>query len=420
MTLVKTSILSFIATTIKITTGLVINKAIAIYIGPSGLALVGQFQSFSQLVMTAAKGAINSGVTKYTAEYGKDDQRIPVLFSTAAKISLFSSMFVGTSIVLFSNYVSLHFLKSEDFGYIFVIFGFTIVLFVINNLLLSILNGLKEIRNWIMINIIQSIYSLIFTTLLIVFLGLDGALIALVTNQSVIFLIVLWMLRKHQVIKLENFKGAFDKPEGKKLGAFALMAITSSATIPVSHLIVRNYIGENLSWEDAGYWQAIWYISTMYLMVVTTPLSTYYLPKLSEIKDKAELRKELVHGYKIIMPIVIFMSIIIFLLKDFLIWLLFTEDFAPMRELFLWQLTGDVMKLAAWLIAYLMLAKSMTKTFVTTEIGFSISFVLLSIWFVDEYGLVGMSYSFAFNYTLYFLVMIWATKKEWRCESANT
>ncbi|WP_127470646.1 O-antigen translocase [Thiomicrorhabdus aquaedulcis] len=413
MTLVKTSILSFIATAIKLLAGLVINKAVAVYIGPAGLAMVGQFQNFIQLVMTAAQGAINSGVTKYAAEYGKDNERIPILFSTASKISLVASVLVGVGIVVFSNYASLQFLKSENYGYIFVIFGFTIVLFVINNLLLSILNGLKEIKTWVIINIIQSIYGLIFTTLLIVYLGLDGALIALVTNQSVIFLIVLWMLRKHQVIKLENFKGAFDKPEAKKLGGFALMAITSAATVPVSHLIVRNYIGENLSWDDAGYWQAIWYISTMYLMVVTTTLSIYYLPKLSEITDKAVLRQELLHGYKIIMPIVIVMSLTIFLLKDFIIWLLFTEDFAPMRELFLWQLIGDVMKLAAWLIAYLMLAKAMTKTFIITEIAFSLSFVLLSIWFVDQYGLVGMSYSFAVNYSMYFFVMIWATKREW-------
>ena len=47
-----------------------------------------------------------------------------------------------------------------------VIFGFTIVLFVVNNLLLSILNGLKEIKTWVMINIIQSIYYHIMTLIL--------------------------------------------------------------------------------------------------------------------------------------------------------------------------------------------------------------------------------------------------------------
>lgn len=413
MTLFKTSIVSFIATFIKMLSALVISKAVAIYIGPTGLALIGQFQSFTQLVMTAAQGAINNGVTKYTAEYGKDDKRLPLLFSTASKISLFASVVIGAGIVVFSQRASRHFLMSEDYSYIFVIFGFTIVLFVINNLLLSILNGLKEIKTWAMINIIQSVYSLIFSTLLIVWLGLDGALIALVTNQSVVLMIVLWMLRKHPIIKLENFKAAFSKPEVKKLASFAAMAITSAATVPVSHLIVRNYIGETLSWEDAGYWQAIWLISNMYLMVVTTTLSIYYLPRLSEITHKADIRKELWQGYKIIMPVVIGTSVGVFLIKDFIIWLLFTEEFAPMRELFLWQLVGNVVKLASWLLAYLMLAKAMTKTYIFTEIIFSASFVLLSIWFVNQFGLVGMSYSFAVNYTFYLLVMVFATKRVW-------
>lgn len=413
MTLIKTSILTFISTAIKMIAALAINKAVAFYIGPAGLALIGQFQNFSQLVMSTATGGIKSGVTKYVAEYGKDNERIPILFGTASKISLVSSLIVGAGLVLLSSHSSRFFLKSEDYTYIFVIFGFTILLFVVNNLLLSIINGLKEIETWIKINIIQSLYIFVFTTLLIIFFGLDGALIASVTNQSVILLIVLWMLRKHPVIKLKKFRSAFDKLEAKKLFEFALMTITSAATVPVSNLIIRNYIGENLSWADAGYWQAIWYISTMYLMMVTTTLSIYYLPKLSEIRDKVELRKELLNGYKIIMPIVIITATIIFIFKDFVIWLLFTEDFYVMRDLFLWHLVGDVLKIAAWLIAYIMLAKAMTKTFVTTEIVSSVSFVSLSIVFVNQYGIVGMSYAFALNYTLYFFAIGWATKKEW-------
>ncbi len=412
MTLVKTSILSFVATVIKMIAALVINKAVAVYIGPTGLALIGQFQNFSQLVMTAAQGAINTGVTKYTAEYGKDDERIPVLFSTAAKISLVSSVVVGLGIILFSQVASVKFLQSEEYAYIFVIFGFTIVLFVVNNLLLSILNGLKEIKTFIAINIIQSLYSLVFTSLLIMWIGLDGALIAMVTNQSVILIVVLWMLRKHSLIKLATFKKSFDKPEAKKLMAFATMALVSAISIPVSHLVVRNHIGDTLGWEQAGYWQAMWYISSMYLMIVTTTLSIYYLPKLSELTKKSDIRQELISGYKIIMPIVIIMALIIYFLQDFIIWLLFTEEFTPMKELFMWQLIGDVIKLASWLLGYLILAKAMTKTFVGTEVIFSVSFVVLSIWFVNNYGLVGMSYAFALNYFVYLMIVIILTRKE--------
>jgi PST family polysaccharide transporter len=176
-------------------------------------------------------------------------------------------------------------------------------------------------------------------------------------------------------------------------------------------LIIREYIGENLGWDSAGYWQGIWYISTMYLMLVTTTLGVYYLPRLSEIRDNKELRKEIFTGYKIIMPIVIIASLIIFLLKEYVILIAFSKNFMPMIDLFAWQLIGDVIKIASWLLAYLMLAKAMTKVFIYTEILFSALFVLLSILFVNNFGLIGITYAFSLNYFLYLVVMIFIFRK---------
>lgn len=410
MTLIKTSILSLISTVIKLLTGLVINKAVAIYIGPSGLALIGQFQNFMQLAMTTAQGGINSGVTKYTAEYKGDIEQLTPLFSTAFRISLYCSVIVSLAMIVFSKLAAEHFLDNSEQAYIFVLFGITIALFVINQLILSIVNGLKEITFFIKVSIIQSIYSLVFTTLWIVFYGLNGALIAFVTNQSVVLIIVLWLLRNHNVIKINNFKNRFDKVQARKLLGYSLMALTSVATVPVSQLIIRNHIGETIGWDQAGYWQGVWYISSMYLMVVTTALSIYYLPKLSEIKDDFELRKELFTGYKLILPIVIIMSLSIYFLKDFIIYLLFTPEFEPMRELFAWQLVGNVIKIASWLLAYVMLAKAMVRLYIITEVFSSALFVVLSIYLSNIYGVIGVTYAFAINYAVYFLLMIWVMR----------
>ena len=405
MTLIKTSVLSFIATAIKMLSMLAINKAVAVFIGPTGLALIGQFQNFTQLGMTVAQGGINAGVTKYTAEYGRESDQLRVLFSTAFKISFLCSIAFGFTSILFSKLFSDYFLDTVEYSYVFVIFGISLPLFVLNQLLLSIVNGLKEVKVFIGANISQSVYGLIFTSILVIFFGLDGALIAMVTNQSVILLVVLWMLRKHAVIRWQLFKSAYSREEGGKLFRYSAMVLTTAAMVPVSHLLVRNYIGDTLGWEQAGYWQAIWYISTIYLMVVTTALSIYYLPRLSEISDIAEIRSELFSGYKIILPVVSLMAVAIYFCKDLIVWLLFTEEFEPIKELFVWQLIGDVIKLAAWLLSYLMLAKAMVRYLVVTEILFSILFVVLSILFVQRYGLIGVTYAFALNYTIYFLVM---------------
>ncbi|NRN30286.1 O-antigen translocase [Photorhabdus heterorhabditis] len=406
MTLFKTSILSLIATAFKMLAGLVINKAVSLYIGPAGLALIGQFQSFSQLIMIAAQGAINNGVVKYTAEYGPNDSKTPALFSTAAKISLITSIIVGILLILLSQTAAKEILLDIKYQYVFIIFGFTIVLFVLNGLLLSILNGLKEIQTYIKINIIQSIYALVFTSILIIAFKLNGVLIALATHQSIILLVTLFLLRKHPIIKWENFIKPFNRPIAKKLMGYSAMAITSAIMVPVSHLIIRNYLGTTLGWDQAGYWQGIWYISTTYLTIITTTLSVYYLPKLSEINNKKELIREVKQGYQFIMPLVIIAGFIIWALRDTIISILFTKEFLNMRPLFTWQIIGDIFKISSWLLAYIMLAKSMTKTYIVTEIIFNISFMILSYLFINNFGLIGITYAYTLNYVSYMIFMI--------------
>lgn len=58
-----------------------------------------------------------------------------------------------------------------------------------------------------------------------------------------------------------------------------------------------------------------------------------------------------------------------------------------------------------------MLAKAKVFFFIVTEIGFNGLFVILSMLFVQEFGLIGMSYAFAVNYMLYLiLILVWFSR----------
>ena len=163
--------------------------------------------------------------------------------------------------------------------------------------------------------------------------------------------------------------------------------------------------------DVAGYWEGMNRISGLYLMFVTTSFSVYYLPKLSELKSAGHLRIEIVKAYKIITPIIVASLLIIYLLKDLVINILFTKDFYPMKDLFSWQLLGDFFKVVSWILAFVMVAKSMTKIYIITEIAFSVFLVVLSIVFINNFGVVGATISYCLNYFLYFVVMIIIFKK---------
>lgn len=406
MTLIKTTILSLIATFFKILSGLVINKAVSIYIGPSGLAIIGQFQNFSQIALITAQGAINNGVVKYTAEYKDNHNKLQSLFSTSFKISCITAFITSVIIISFSKKISAYILGNESHQVIFILFGVSIILFVLNNLFLSILNGMKKIYLFIKINIMQSVFSLFFTTALIYFFNLTGALIALATTQSIVFIFILLLFIKEKKILVPLFKEKIDTKLLAKLMSFSVMALVSAALVPGTQFFIRSYISETQGINQAGYWQGVWYISTTYLMVITTALGTYYLPRLSELNDTTALKYEILNGYKILIPLVLILGLLIYASRDIIIYILFSNDFYDMKPLFTWQIIGDIFKISSWILAYVMIAKAMTITYILTELAFNATLILITITLVNKYGTIGATYSYAINYFLYLITMM--------------
>ena len=140
-------------------------------------------------------------------------------------------------------------------------------------------------------------------------------------------------------------------------------------------------------------------------MVITTSFSVYYLPRLSEIKERWELKKEILKSYAVIIPMLLVGFTLIYVFRNFVIRILFTPDFYPMEQLFIWQLLGDLFKISSWLLSFLMIAKAKTKLFISTEIIFSAIYLTLGFVMVRNKGIVGLTQAYMMNYVLYTITM---------------
>lgn len=409
--LITTTLFSAIITFIRVGSGFVAGKALAVLTGPPGVAIFGQFQNFINVILSIANGAINMGVVKYTAEYEGDETKLKPLFSTSLKISLYCSLSAGAILLLLAPIISEWLFLTNQYAGVIGVLGCTIVFYALNSLLVSILNGKKEIRKFTIVNTSGSIIGLVFTLALDYFYGIEGALYSLALSQSIVFFITVGLVVKSDWFKWSYFKAAFDNTHGKALARFSLMAIVSALTLPLAQIILRNVVTEKLGIDSAGYWQGMMRISDGYLYVVTTAISTYYLPKLASLHDAKDIRQEIFNGYKLILPAVLVGCVVVYLLRFFIIRTLYTAEFAEMETLFFYQLLGDLFKIAAWILSYLMLAKAMTKRFITTEIVFAITYILLAIGSIGIWGLPGLAIAFAINYLLYLVTMLWLFRK---------
>ena len=405
MNLLKTSVLNGVAVLIKTATMFLLNKILAVYVGPAGYAAIGQFQNFIQMITTFAGSAVNTAVVKYTAEYYTDEKKQRIVWQTAGSIVLIFSFIFTFLVLIFHQQLSFWIFKTGEYGSILIWFAVFLIFFNLNALLLAILNGKKEILKLVFANIAGSLFSLIVTGLLAVKLGLYGALVALCIYQSLNFIVTLYLSYRLEWFSFSYFFGKIDSDVARKFLAFAAMALVSAICVPLSQMVIRSYLVHEYNATYAGYWEAMIRLSTAYLMLVTTTLSVYYLPRLSELSNIQEIKKEVYLGYKFIFPLALIGGILVYFLKDWIIPLLFSSAFLPMRELFLWQMIGDSLKIGSWILAYLMLGKAMTKLFISTEIIFVCVYIVLTYACTQIWGFKGVSIAHLVNYALYWSVM---------------
>lgn len=405
--LVKVFSLNAVSTLIHMCTALISTKVVASIIGPSGIAMLGQLNNINTMLQGVAGGGIRSGVTKFIAEYKDDNIKVGSYISNALIISSIFTIVISIVCIACHKFLSSKIMLSPDYGYVFIVLGFTIFLYTLNSLLISILNGFKEFKKYVVVNISSSIFSLVFSVVLCIVWGLEGAMISAVTFQSVVLFVTIYQCRKCSWFRINNFLGKYDKNIVKQYLQYTLMTLVTLSIVPVTQMILRGYVIREISITEAGWWDGMNKISHMYLTVITTSLSVYILPRMSELTDKWELKKDILKSYKLIIPFMLISTLVIYLLRHFLIWLLYTPDFYPMESLFIWQLLGDVFKIAAWLLSYLMLAKLKAKAFIVTEILFGFTSLLIRYVCMKQYGVVGLNIGYMINYILYFLCMVW-------------
>lgn len=412
MKLRSTIFWSALSTTLKLATGFVAIKFVSVLIGPSGVARIGQFQNFTNILTTIALAGTSSGLIKYTAEFKDNGSELIKIWSTSCKISATILLPMIIVLLICHKYLAIEILGSAKFGSIFIFLAIGLVAYVGNNLLLNILNGLHNIRKYTYLNILNAVVGISVTLFLVYNLHLYGAILALVINQASAFFFIIFFVRNENWFSIESFCGKIDKEYVKKLSKFTLMSMASMAVLPSGQMFVRAYLAHHTSWNVSGCWQGLQSLSNAYLKIVYLALGTYYLPKLSNLNDKNLIHKEIIQGYKLIMPFVIITSLFIYLSRDLIIKILFAKSFTAMNNMFAWQLIGDIFKIATWLLGYVIVAKSKTKLFVITEITSGICMVLFSIIFINIYGANGSVIGFALDYFLFFILFVYLYKKD--------
>lgn len=401
MNIVRSGFYSSIATAARLLTGLVVIKLVAAFAGPEGVGKLGQFMSLMSLLAVLAGGGIGTGIVKYVAEYREDVPQLSRLLAAALWYVLIAACLMGGLAWLFSKPITLWLLGDLRYQSLIQILAIAQLGVALANYVLAVINGFMDVRRLAYVQVVGSLLGVAMVGGLSYLFGLYGALLALVVNQVLLLAVGLPAWRRSHYFRSGMLRIGFDREMASRLAAFSVMTLTSALIPPLVNIAVRNHLAAQFSWGQVGYWQAVSRVSDAYLLFITTAINIYYLPKLSGIKDAELLKTELRSAYRHIMPVVIVLAALVYLLRYVVTYVLFSHDFAPAEPLYAPQLVGDVIKIASFVLSYIMLAKAMTRIFVVSECVFAASYLALVYLFTAHFGLVGAMYAFTVNYALY-------------------
>lgn len=406
MSLAKASIWTAVSTLIKIVAGLLVIKLLAVSFGPAGVGLAGNFRQLITVLGVLAGAGIFNGVTKYVAEYQSQPALLKAVTGTASLMVLIFSAVLALIFLLAAGPISMALFGQPGYQSVIQIVALLQMGIAWANFLLAILKGFRDAAGNALALMAGSLSGVIAWLVCYWLGGYKGALVGLALVPALMVIPASVLLAQRAHLPAHYLLPCWNRILVQKLSMFTLMALITAVTLPVAWMVMRNQLAAHYSWEAVGLWQGVTTISDAYLQFITAAFSVWLLPTLARLSHKADIACEIFRALRFVIPVVSIASVSVWLLRDVAIWLLFSGEFQAMRDLFAWQLTGDVLKVSSYIFGYLVIAKASLRFYLLTEVSQFLLLIIFSHWLIPLHGAVGATQAYMATYLLYFVLCI--------------
>lgn len=402
MSLAKASVWTAVSTLVKIAAGLLVVKMLAVTYGPAGVGQAGNFRQLITVLGVLAGAGIFNGVTKYVAQTQQQPAELRGVLGTASAMVLGFSLLLAAVFLLFAAPISRALFGHEQYQQVIRIVAFLQLGIAWANLALAIMKGFRDAAGNALALIVGSVVGVAAWFVCYWFGGYSGALVGLAMVPALVVVPAVWLLARRDHLPMRYLLPQWRPEYARSLGKFTLMALITAVTLPVAWMMMRNLLAQHAGWEQVGLWQGVSSISDAYLQFITASFSVYLLPTLARLQTKAEISREILKSLRFVLPAVAAVSFSVWLLRDFAIWLLFSSQFTGMRDLFVWQLIGDVLKVGCYVFGYLVIAKASLRFYILTEVSQFVLLTAFSRWLIPLHGAAGAAQAYMATYIAYF------------------
>ncbi len=374
---------------LNILIGLVRNKIIAIILGPTGVGLISIYNTAATLLQNSTNFGLQiSGVREISQAFDAQDEE-----ATRKQISLLRSwsfivaMFGFIMCLALSGVLSMWAFSSFEHTVHFACLSVVVAMAAITGGETAILKATRRLKQLAKTSVIGVFMALVISVPLFMKWKYDGIIPSLIIIAFIQMILVMWYSYRYYtprfLTKWNNLK------EGKPMitigTAFVLAGVLGSG----AEFAVRAYLSD-MSVSLAGLYNAGYMITMTYAGMVFAAMETDYYPHLSAVcADTTKMNGAVNRQIEVSIIMIAPMLIALMFGLQILIPLLFSGKFLPVIGMTQITVLAMYFRAVNLPVAYIMLAKGDSKSYLLMESVYDILIVLTIIIGYNNWGLDG-------------------------------
>lgn len=374
----------------------VVNKLLAVFLPPSMFACVGQFMNFMTIGQATSSLAMQNGWVSLTAQNKGNLDRLRGVWrgglrlTTIASIVTFAVALVLCFLLPLEKFFPEIHPRLVQAAIIFALPGVFATNFI--TITSSVMNGLGHYRRWALINMVSSLWQMLW----VAFFLWTGRLsvLSIVATQSIFAGVYAVQIASRAGFSLKEIrKSALDVRSPWM--SYALMGIVPMVLTPVVLTFMRSTIGAELGWNAAGIWQGIWKISDFLTAFFSAILGVIILPLVSAKMTKSEFWSMFLPIFGKTMLLAFVAVAALYLGRSLLVFVMLSSEYAGASDYIPMQLLGDFFRVGGWALGLVLIARRETKIFLILEVCSQLILALSTFAFVKLYEFNGPMMAYA-------------------------
>ncbi len=396
---------------VKAIIGILLLRVLVEYLGKQGLGQVSQFQSAVLLIY----GLLNAIFFNHIAKNNWTDKapNTDIQFNKLLGLIFIFSLAISITILCNAELLSNHFFGDNRIRTALLSLAATtplIGLFVAYSGRACADNRLASYNLYNALALLLSTIIIYYSTLLY---GQNGAFIGISLYYVFPMLFAAYVVLRNRTDKksfLPSLKRINSYPI-KSIAKIGFIGVFSALNSLLLQMFMRNQLAEQSDWDTVGDWQAITKVSESYLLLATTPLTTFLLPKITQQKTILDRKSLINKTLSIGIAITLSTGLTVFYLWNTIIIKIIGESFLDLNHLLPTQITGDIFKVIVWTYSIAAIAKEKYKIAFISEIIYAISYIGLAFYFLPKTQLQGAFSTYLFAYLISAIYLVFSYNK---------